>query len=115
MKNIVLFILVSLNLFSCSEEDCFVADFIKLVDSVKIKDSDYYIYLKVSGFHDKVAFYQLYKGKPEFNSCGEPSHWAISNDDIDTSRGIVSKVVIDNELKLLTIYEDGDNQQVSLE
>lgn len=67
---------------------------------VKIEDSNYFIYLRISGSHDKVAFYELYASKPTFDKHKQSNILAISEEPIDSLdgpvdpfSGVVSKVV----------------------
>jgi len=115
MKRMIFFIFIVTTLVSCSPEiDCFTADSVKLVKTMEIKGSDYFIYLRVSGFHDKAAFYELYKDKPTFDVCGKANILAISEDAIDPSAGVVSRLVIDSNLALRAIHIEGNVQEVDL-
>jgi len=127
MKRIIFLVFIVTNLVACSSEiGCFVVDSVKLVKTIETEGSDYFIYLRISGSHDKVAFYELYKGRPTFDGCKQPKNiLAISEEPIDpivgpvdpfsgiTSR-VVSKLVIDEDLKLSIVYIKGDDQKINL-
>ena len=115
MKRMIFFLFIVTNLVACSSEiDCFTADSVKLVKKIKIKDSDYFIYLRISGFHEKAAFYELYKGKPAFDVCGRSNILSISDDAVDPSEGVVSRLVIDGKLSLRAVHITGNVQEIDL-
>lgn len=106
--------IVATILAACSTEtECLIADSIHPVKMINVDGSEYSIYLKVSGFHDKVSFYELYKGKPIFDACGKPSSLAISEEPIDSSLGTVSKLVVDTR-GLRIVYTENGSQEVDL-
>ncbi len=129
IKQIFFLVFVVTNLIACSSEPgCFIVDSVKLVKTIKIDSRDYFIYLRISGFQDKVAFYELYKGKPTFGECKQSNIEPISYDSVDWSdptdstvdpfsgvvSRIVSKLVIDDDLKLSIVYIKGNVQEIDL-
>ena len=114
IKQMIFLVFIVTNLVACSPEtECFIADSIKLVRTIKIEGSNYFIYLRISGFHDKVAFYELYADKPTFDECGKSNTLAISEEPIDSSAGVVSKLVVD-EQRLSIVYSKDSSQEVDL-
>jgi len=115
MKRLIFLVFIVTNLVACSSEiDCFTADSVKLVKMIETEDSDYFIYLRISGFHEKAAFYELYKDKPTFDVCGRSNILVISEDAVDPSAGVVSKLVIDGNLALRAVHTEGNNQKIDL-
>jgi hypothetical protein len=101
-------------LVACSNDtNCLIADSIHPIKMINVDGSEYSIYLKISGFHDKVSFYELYKGKPIFDECGWPNTLAIAEEPVDPSLGAVSKLVIDAR-RLHIVYTENKFQKVDL-
>ncbi len=104
---------IAFNLAACFPDiDCFVADSVAQVKSFNANGMDYFVYLRISGLHEKEAFYELYTKKPVFDACGKTATLAISDVHIDSVAGVVSKLVIDNK-KLIIIYTKGDAQETN--
>ena len=102
------------NLVSCSREtDCFIVDSVKFVKAIKIDNSDYFIYLRISGFHEKEAFYELYESKPTFVDCRQADILSISDAHVNLLQGGVSKLVVDDR-KLSVVYTKDSVQEVDL-
>jgi len=126
MKRMSFLVFIITNLLACSPEiDCFIADSVKLVKAIKIEGSDYFIYLRISGSHDKVAFYELYENKPTFDVCGRSNILTIVEEPIDPVAGpvdpfagvvsrVVSRLVVDDDLKLRVVYTEGNIQKIDL-
>ena len=115
MKGIIFLVFIVTNLVACSSEiDCFTADSVELVKTIETEDSNYFIYLRISGFHEKAAFYELYKSKPTFDACGKSNILAISEDAVDPSEGVVSRLVIDGNLALRAVHIEGNVQEIDL-
>lgn len=114
MKRMIFLVLVVTNLVACSTEtDCFIADSVKLVKAIKIDSSDYFIYLRVSGFHEKETFYELYESKPTFGECKQSNILSVSDVHVDFSQGNVSKLVVDDR-KLGVVYANDSVQYIDL-
>lgn len=112
IKFIVLFLYMISNLTACSSDtDCFVADSVSLVKAIKVGDLDYFIYLRISGLHEKEAFYELYTNKPIFDACGKSATLAKSDVHIDSASGVVSKLIVDNQ-QLVIVYAKGKAQEI---
>jgi len=104
-----------MNLVACSpERECFIVDSVKLVKMIETEGSNYFIYLRISGWHEKAASYELYKGRPTFGECRWPSISAISDTGVDPSEGIVSKLIIDKNLALIAVHVAGNDQKIDL-
>ncbi len=133
MKQMIFLVFIITTLVACSPgRECFIVDSVKLVKTIEIKGSDYFIYLRISGSHDKAEFYELYKGKPTFGECKRPDILVISEEGVDRSAEpvdssdepvdrldgvvsrIVSKLVIDDDLKLSIVYVKGNVQEIDL-
>lgn len=106
---IVYFIIISL-ISGCSDNHgCFVAETVTPVEKITISGMDHFLYLRSSGFNEKENFYELYKNKPEFDDCGKASLTPLSEVHIDSSKGMIVRVVID-EHKLTIVYSKGKTQ-----
>lgn len=115
IKQMIFLVFIVTNLVACSSEiDCFTADSVELIKTIETEGSDYSIYLRISGFHEKVAFYELYEGKPTFDVCGRSNILAIYEDVVDPSEGVVSRLVIDGNLTLRAVHIEGNVQEIDL-
>lgn len=107
---IIIFFFIAILFIACSPDtDCLIADSVVQVREIRTNEVDYFIYLRISGFHEKEVFYELYNSEPIFNICGKPNIPAIADIHIDSTEGIVSKLVIDNQT--LTVHYSKDSSQ----
>jgi|GEM_PF-3304817 len=63
--------LVVLHLSACSSDSCFdfASDQLKLADSVVHKDQVYYLYVRTSGFQEKVIYFEIFDAIPTYDAC----------------------------------------------
>ena len=100
------------SLIACSPAtDCFVADSVSLVKKIKMGEVDQYIYLRVSGLHEKESFYELYDKQPVFDACGKSTLPSKADVHIDSKSGAISKLVVNKE-HLSIVYHKGQTQKV---
>lgn len=92
----------SYGLFCCGF--CF-----SLVKKLKMGEVDQYIYLRISELHEKEGFYELYDKQPVFDACGKSALSSKTGVHIDSTRGEISKLVIDKE-RLSIVYHNGKSQ-----
>jgi hypothetical protein len=116
IKWVILLCLISVGLLSrSSENDCFIADQVELIRVIQIDERDYYVYLKISGWHDKSTFYELYDREPTFNQCGVTGTLPISvmdlNPDLDPEKEKVSGLIINSSRKEMTVVYSKDYSQ----
>lgn len=103
---------LELGLAACSPAaDCLVADSVSLVKKIWMDEGDQYIYLRISGLHEKESFYELYDKQPAFDACGKSTFPSKADVHIDSTRGEISKLVIDKE-RLSIVYHKGGAQKV---
>jgi len=114
IKRMIFLVFIIMNLVACSSEpECFFGDSVKLVKAINIGSSDYFIYLRISGFHEKETFYELYENKPTFGECRQSNILSISDVHVNLSQGVASKLVVDNR-KLSVVYIEGSVQKINL-
>lgn len=103
-KSLLSLILLLTSLVACSPEpDCFVADSVTQVKTIKGNGINYYVYLRISGFNKKEFFYELFLNEPEFDVCGKSNIDSISDIHIDQDEGIITKLLVKNN-KLSAVY-----------
>ena len=96
MKRFVLMLLFMIAISGCSSKnDCFTSDSIEQLKVFDVHNVKYNLFLRISGFQEKEAFYELYKGVPVFDNCGQPNSKSISIIHIDTNQGAVSKLIVE--------------------
>jgi hypothetical protein len=74
---------------SCGE-NCFVADNVSILDS---RDGIFLVY-RVSGFQDKMRFFEIFRGKPTFDVCGSTNTPAIAMEPYLPEQGLLKKVEV---------------------
>ncbi len=115
MKWIILSSLISVSLLSCSSDnDCLIADQAEQIRVIQIEKKEYFVYLKISGWHDKVTFYELYDREPIFDQCGVSETHPISVMDVDPDQDNVSGLIINNSSKEISITYSKDEYQQQL-
>lgn len=106
---ITVLLLSMITISGCSaKNDCFTSDSIEQLKVFKVNNVKYSLFLRISGFQEKEAFYELYKGVPIFDNCGQPNSNYVSTIHIDTNRGAVSKLIVE-ETNLDLIYNANGN------
>lgn len=109
--SVILYCALSLSITACSSEaDCFVADNVTKIKTVKVGETEYSIYLRVSGFQEKEAFYELYDKSPVFDVCGKASLASIANVHVDDTKGTAIALVLVNQELTLEYDSDGRAQ-----
>jgi hypothetical protein len=68
---------------------CDVADTVSIIDQ---RDSAYLVY-RISGAQDKMEFFEIYRAKPDFDSCGSTRTPAIAKEPFQASEGLLKKVI----------------------
>ena len=97
---------------ACSSgSECVVADSVLLVREISLNGADHFVYLRISGFHEKETYYELYDSIPEFDVCGKANRQAISEVHIDSMEGVASKLIVKND-KLIVGYSEKQSQRV---
>ena len=120
-KYLIISTFLLLFLTACNSDiDCLTANSVEKIKVVKVENKNYFVYLKVTGFHDKVAFFELYDSEPLFDICGISDTSPISSEmidpDINLDKENVSKVLFypkNSELKV--IYSEEQVQESFLD
>ena len=101
-------VIAAILLSACSDTtpDCFISDQVTLLDERKIKGDQYFLVLRITGWHDKVEFLELYDKKPEFDDCNQSKTEPIDAHDLALENQFVSKVRVKDK-KLQITYKPG--------
>jgi hypothetical protein len=60
----------------------------------------------VTGFQDKVEYFELYQGKPEFDSCGSTRKEALATAFYEREEGLLKKVELHgNQLEIIYTHD----------
>ncbi|WP_316367419.1 hypothetical protein [Candidatus Thiodiazotropha sp. CDECU1] len=102
------FLLLSFVTGCSNKQDCFVADTIKEIIAQPLNDKGLRVYLRSSGLNDKEHFYEMYKGVPVFDDCGQPGRQSISQVHVDTSIGYPQKLIVKNN-RLEIVYSNDES------
>ena len=86
----------------CSEK-CLVVPSIEFLDSVQFEDEVYYLYSSTTGIQEKQTFFELYKNKPEMDTCREANIKAVAIVPHDHERYVDGVVFQPNSANLLQI------------
>ena len=68
---------------------CGVADTVSVIDQ---RDKVYLVY-RISGAQDKMEFFEIYRSRPEFDSCGFTQTPAVAKEPYVGSEGLLKKVI----------------------
>lgn len=105
---IYIVLLVVLNISGCtpSEDDCLTIDQVTELHILKIDSKEHYLFLRVSGWHDKIEFFVLYDEKPIFDKCMKANIPPISDIPIYPENGTASKLFIKNKILSLEYIKE---------
>lgn len=97
-----------LNFSGCtpSEDGCLTRDKLTEIRILKINNTDYYLYLKISGWHDKVVFYELYDKKPVLDACNKANILPIADIVVSPENGTASKLIIKDKQLFLNYTKE---------
>jgi hypothetical protein len=114
MKTRLLFgvLLLLMSLAACSNKaDCLTADTIKEITAQSLNEKGVHLFLRSSGFNEKVHFYEMFKGEPTFDECGQTKGKLISQIHVDTSIGKPKKLIVkSNQIELVYTDAEGNYQ-----
>ncbi len=83
-------------------------DTINILDKKIVGNTEYYLVLRVSGWHDKSEIVELYNMKPSFDHCSISNLEPIYGDSLELDK-TVTHLYFDIETKSLNIeYKDGE-------
>lgn len=68
---------------------CGVADTVSVIDQ---RNGVYLVY-RISGAQEKMEFFEIYRAKPEFDSCGSTQTPALAKEPYLSSEGLLRKVI----------------------
>ena len=97
-----------LNFSGCtpSEDACLTRDKLTEIKVLKINNTDHYLYLKISGWHDKVVFYELYDKKPVLDACNKANILPIADIIVSPENGTASKLIIKDKQLFLNYTKE---------
>ncbi len=84
---------------------CTISDQVRFLREFESSGDHYYLYERISGWHDKNHYMELYDQKPEFDQCGEPNVALLSQLPVSDLGNNPVKIVIKD---LLIDIEYGD-------
>jgi len=73
---------------------CLVADRVWVVDELREDGQTLYLAYRISGWHEKVEYYELYATLPSFDVCGDTKEEQLDMDNIDDTEGKMVKDVL---------------------
>ena len=105
---------LALAITGCAKEpECLIADSLVKIESEVLDKHQLQLFLRTSGFQDKVQFYEIYKTTPHFDSCGQSDTEIISQVFIDLELGNPNILAINNK-KLSLVYTDDPNSATQI-
>lgn len=81
--------------------DCFVAEHVAIIDHATVEGRPLWLVHRITGWHDKVEFVEIYAGAPAFDSCGRASLQPLSVDALDEAQGKVRTLAIRDDKVVL--------------
>jgi hypothetical protein len=106
VSSIVLLIVACLCEVRCTS-GCGVADSVLILDH---RDEIYLVY-RVSGMHDKMEFFETYRGKPEFDSCGSTKAQVLAKEELLRSQGLLKRIEW-REKRLRIVYTPHSSESI---
>ncbi len=77
-------LIIILLLFGCNSNDCgFPLDQIRYADKTQYNGKIFYLYIRTTGWHNKVIFFELYDSEPTFDECRQTNANFIYKTDYD--------------------------------
>ncbi len=89
---------LALALISCDTK-CGVADSVSILD----QRNGLFLVYRVTGTHDKLEIFELYRGRPEFDSCGASVSQPISSEPYSKADGLLKQVKLSDD-RLTLVY-----------
>jgi len=91
---------------ACTKEpDCMVSDQVQFLKEFSVANTPYFLYVRRSGFSDKMSYLEFYDIKPNFDQCGEPSQAQLSQVPVSDLGNNPIRIVIHD---LLIVVEYGE-------
>lgn len=95
LKKIFSYALLALIISACTEKpSCMVADNVKKIENEALSKNGLHLYLMATGLNEKEHFYELYKGVPTFDECGNADISPVAQAHIDTTAVNPEKIII---------------------
>jgi hypothetical protein len=91
---------------SCTS-NCGVSDAVTILDE---REGNYLVY-RVSGAQDKIEFFEVYKTRPEFDSCGSAKTPVVAKEAYLPSQGLLKKVEW-RQNRLLIVYTQNASESI---
>jgi len=107
---LALLLFLTAGLISCSNDShCQSAvDTVKIIDQKVIGNTEYYLVLRIAGWHDKTEIIELYDAKPSFDKCANSNIAPVYGDSLEMDK-TVSHVFFGVKNNTLDIeYKDGE-------
>ena len=95
----------SMLLIACTDSGCLVADQITKIRELQLDGQTYGLYIRTAGMHEKLHYYELYRGLPEFDECGVTSASLVSGDLVGDLQIRPEKLLVD-DLKLSVVFPE---------
>ena len=102
-------------LSACSESDrgCTVtSDSIQLTDQLIVGDRAYFLFHRVSGWHEKVESFEIYHERPVFDECGDSNIQylfgaSVDNRDENNNEQYIDRILLEYPDKFVLQYKLG--------
>lgn len=105
---LALFVLgLALAATSCGGPDCASSDTVTVLDEWNGVSLVY----RVTGMQDKMEFFEVYRGKPQFDTCGSARTPAIATEPYQRSQGLLKKLDF-RDGRLEIVYTSDPSQSI---
>jgi len=107
--------LAAATMFRCSTlpPDCGTADSVAIIDQATVAGRPLWLVHRITGFHDKVEFVEVYAAAPVFDSCGHSPLAPVSVDTYDPLQGGVRSLSM-REGRVTLVYTRTPAEAVEL-
>ncbi len=116
---VISLMLAYLTIAACSNQGCedSIVDDVRLADSIVFEGTEYYLYMRTTGWNDKAVYFELYDQKPSFNECSKskikPIYDVVYDDYPDVKYVKEINLQLDQAEKLSIAYTTEKSEGIS--
>jgi hypothetical protein len=110
----MMMMIIIISSYSCSKgtndnHDCtMTVDTVNIIDEKIVGTTEFYLVLRIAGWHDKTEIIELYDTKPTFDRCSKSDVEPVYGNSLELDK-TVTHLYLDTESKSLNIeYKDGE-------
>lgn len=88
--------------------NCFIIDRVTVLrDGIELGGKTHTLVHRLSGFEEKVDYYELFEGKPDFDICGHTQARPIASDVYEPEHGFIKELTLSGSRLEIHYMKDG--------